>query len=139
MLDQMANLMASVGALSSEKLEEDVKVWDVSVIIPWQDIKASRRQLEEKLKKFLLEEEAPIRAFCKPEDFLVFLVSSVSDESFFFAHSVKARIDEYLKASKVFQGERVDLGPMEIVYEKLKEGADKANPKYHSVLDLPPS
>lgn len=115
------------------KLDQDVRLWDISHIGQEKGLPITQQQQETWAKELMLNYEPEIRDYFHQDDFLIFALADTSDEMFLLGHPCRPHLKEFLSSFKPLCTQQIDIGPLEIVYEKLKEGQDQG--KYKATLN----
>lgn len=111
-------------------LDQDVRIWDVSHTA--QDRPYTQRQQEDWARELMLNHEAEIRTYFRKDDFLSLAFADTSDELFLFGHPCRPHLKVFLATFKPRCTQQVDIGPLDQVYEKLKQG--QGQDKYQATL-----
>lgn len=94
-----------------------------------------RSQLESRIKDYLLANEVELKGFFRTEeegDFLIFVITDKQKEPWILGHPRAPTLKHWIAGSDIYKGKTIDIGPINEVYAKLKNNADKT--KHQSVL-----
>lgn len=128
-----------IGKLRQDEIEEILKTDENIRVLSPADFQITdrpdRKTLESRVKTYLLKNEAEIKGFFRTreeDDFLILVITDKEQEAYILGHPRVATLKHFIADSDIYRGKTIDIGPINEVYEKLKNNEDKT--KYQSVL-----